>query len=81
MGKERRGYVVLAMMSVCLSLFVLLFGAIQENRNNHRFCDVFNTLISSSPAPQPADPKKDPSRARSYDIYIKFVALDKSLGC
>lgn len=81
MGKERRGYIVLVLISMILSGAVLLFGVVQERNNEHKFCDVFDTLISSSPRPTPANPKTDPSRARSYEIYVKFVALDKSLGC
>lgn len=81
MGKERRGYIILVLISMILSGAVLLFGVIQQDRNDHKFCDMFNTIINSSPAPKPADPKKDPSRARSYNIYVKFVTLDKSLGC
>jgi len=80
MKKERRSYIVLASMSILLSMFVLLFGAYQTNANNHRFCDLFNALITQ-PVPKPADPHKDPSRARSYDLYVKFVKLDHNLGC
>jgi hypothetical protein len=80
MGKERRGYVILALMSILLSLAVLLLGSRQISDNNHRFCDLFNALLTP-PVPKPANPAKDPSRERSYVLYIKFQTLDKSLGC
>ena len=80
MKKERRGYVVLVLISVFLSLMVLLYGAKVENNNEHKFCDLFGALLST-PAPKPADPQKDPSRARSYKLYLKFKALDHNLGC
>ena len=80
MNKERRGYVVLALISIVLSAAVLLLGVQLQKENDHKFCDVFDTLISGTP-PKPADPKTDPSRARSYELYVKLVHLDKSLGC
>jgi hypothetical protein len=67
-------------MSILLSLGVLLFGVNQVNTNNHKFCDLFNALLTT-PVPKPADPKKDPSRERSYELYIKFQTLDRALGC
>ena len=80
MGRERRAYVVLAIISMMLSGLVLLYGINQQKANDHKFCDVFGTLISGT-APLPANPKTDPSRARTYKLYVKFVALDRSLGC
>lgn len=77
---SRRPYIVLAVISVVLSVAVLLLGVQEQHSNNHKFCDVFNALISTQ-VPRPADPKKDPSRERSYEIYVKFVVLDRALGC
>jgi hypothetical protein len=80
MKPERRGYVVLVLISVFLSLTVLLYTAKQQRDSNHQFCDVFNALVQT-PVHKPADPKADPSRERSYEIYLKFVKLDRNLGC
>jgi hypothetical protein len=79
--KERRGYIILVLISVFLSGIVVVYGTIQQDANDHKFCDLFNTLVVAKPIPKPANPKTDPSRARSYDIYVKFRALDRSLGC
>lgn len=80
MTKERRAYLVLVFISIILSLSVLLLGAKQQRESDHQFCDVFNALVAT-PVHKPADPKKDPTRERSYEIYVKFVKLDRNLGC
>ena len=80
MVHERRGYIVLALISIALSLTVLLLGVHHTTSSNHKFCDLFNTMLAS-PTPKPADTKTDPSRARSYKLYLKLKVLDRSLGC
>jgi len=78
--KERRAYIVLVAISIFLSMAVFVLGHQAIHDSNHKFCDLFNALLVH-PAPKPADPKKDPSRERSYLIYQKFKLLDHNLGC
>jgi hypothetical protein len=69
--------VLMCLITAGLSLFISLQVAAV---NNHKFCDVLNEFISV-PAPKPADPSAHPSRVKDYEAYVKFVHLDKSLGC
>ena len=78
--KERYSYVVLVTISILLSAAAVFIGAVHDNDNQRKFCDLV-TSIASEPAPKPADPTKDPSRARSYILFQKVEKLDKSLGC
>lgn len=78
--KERYSYVILVLISVLLSGGAVIFGIVHDAANQRKFCDVVSS-IATKPIQKPADPKKDPSRERSYTIYMKFVHLDHSLGC
>ena len=50
------------------------------NDSQHKWCQVVNT-ITSIPVSPPANPKADPSRERSWEFFIEFVDLKRSLGC
>lgn len=89
--RERRSYIVLVSISVMLSVLTFFLALHQTNMNanrleteqaanNRKFCDVINSFIVTK-VPKPADPKANPSRERNWELYIKFVRLDNSLGC
>jgi hypothetical protein len=78
--KERRGYVVLVLISTFLSIATYIAGVYSVNGDEKKFCDLINSLVAI-PAQKPTDPSADPSRERSYIIYQKFEKLDHSLGC
>jgi hypothetical protein len=80
MKKERRGYVVLVLLSVFLSVATYAAGVRKQTTDEHKFCDIV-TFSLSVPAPKPADPKAHPSRQRAYEGYQKVVRLGQSLGC
>ena len=78
--RERRAYIVLALISVALSLLSILYSVRLITDSNHQWCDIVNTIVVT-PVPKPPDPKAHPSRQRAYEYYQKFVKLDISLGC
>lgn len=80
MVRERYSFIILVLISVILSGSALMISIKQNRDSDRKWCQVVDSLIIT-PAIKPADPKKDPSRERSYEIYIKLVNLDKALGC
>ena len=70
----------LAALIVLLAGVNLLYTARAVSESNHKFCGVV-TAITSRPVPRPADPKANPSRATSYEWYLRFVRLGRDLGC
>jgi hypothetical protein len=77
---ERRAYVVLVLISVFLSLASTVFAVHRADQDGKKFCDIIGAAIAK-PVPQPKDPKKDPSRERAYEYYLRFKTLDQRLGC
>jgi hypothetical protein len=80
-GKERKGFIILALMSIALSIGVLVFGSVQLANNNHKFCIIFYNITSSKSPPKPQDPKAHPSREQAYEQYQRFLTLGRELGC
>lgn len=79
-ASERRGFIVLALIS-CLTAFIATMVSLKAiNDSQHKWCQVVNT-ITSIPVSPPANPKADPSRERSWEFFIEFVDLKRSLGC
>lgn len=78
--RERRAYVVLVFISICLSVATYVFAVRAINAADHKFCDIISAT-TSTPVPAPTDPAKDPSRERAYIFYLKFKELDRNLGC
>jgi hypothetical protein len=58
----------------------LLYTANAVRNSNHAWCGVV-TAITSKPVPRPASPASNPSRATSYEWYLRFVQLGHDLGC
>lgn len=79
--KERRAYVILAVISILLSASVLMFGIYRANQNNHKFCDLFTFALAANPVPKKPAPGADPKVIRAYEGYVKFKELTRSLGC
>ena len=80
MRDDRYSFLVLVGMSVVLAVFATLMTLYEIGQNNHKFCQIIHTA-SVNPAPKPVNPKANPSRERSYQGYIQFVNLGRSLGC
>lgn len=80
--KERYSYVVLAAIMVILTVLQGAYEQHQQDYNNHKFCDILTVSLRVKPVPiKPADPKKDPVRARQYEGYVLVHKLAESLGC
>ena len=80
MPTERRGFVVLALLS-CLTAFIATMVSLKAiNDSQHKWCQVVNT-ITAIPIPKPEHPEADQSRERAYEFYTEFVDLKRSLGC
>lgn len=78
--KARYSFVVLAAMALLLSAGNLLFTTHEVSTNNRKFCQVVNAT-TAVPVAKPADPGANPSRETSYEWYLRFAALGRSLGC
>jgi hypothetical protein len=80
--RERKAFVVLAVMMVVLAVFCILFSIQEVSNSDHKFCQLVTASLKESPVPtKPADPKLHPSRERLYDNYEIVVHLGHSLGC
>ena len=73
--RRRSGLVVVVLFAASL-----LYTAHAVSDSNHKFCGVVSA-ITARPVPKPADPRANPSRATSYEWYLRFVRLDRDLGC
>ena len=78
--KARRAYVILALISLALSGTSAAISQRAISSSDHKFCDVVSSFIAK-PVLKPSNPSADPSREQSYEWYIRFAKLDKSLGC
>jgi hypothetical protein len=78
--KERYSFIVLVIISLLLSAGTFFAGLVHSDDEGRKFCDIVST-IATKPIEKPADPVADPSRERSFVIYMKFKHLDRSLGC
>jgi hypothetical protein len=78
--KLRYRVFLLVIMMLLPSALAVGISLYEIGQNNHKFCDVIDAALSG-PAPKPANPVTDPSRARAYTDYVKFVSLGHTLGC
>lgn len=79
--KVRWAYVVLAMLSLGLSVLTVLFVIKEVSDSNHKFCQIITTSLAPGPIAQPANPKKNPGQEKLYENYILVRDLGISLGC
>ena len=70
----------LALLIAALAGANLLYTAHAVDGSNHKWCSVIDA-ITARPVPKPADPAANPSRATSYEWYLRFVRLGHDLGC
>lgn len=78
--KVRYSFVFLVILS-CLTAFVAVMVSLSAvNSSNHKWCQIV-TSLTAVPVPKPPDPTANPSRERSWEIYVQFVELKRSLGC
>jgi hypothetical protein len=78
--RERRGYVVLVLISLIFSAGVFMINNQQQKQDEQKFCQLLDASLSV-PVPRPANPAANPSRQRAFELYMKAVRLDHSLGC
>lgn len=78
--KIRYSFIVLVSLSILLAFVSVMVSLKAVSDNNHKWCQIVNT-ITAIPVPKPAKPKADPSRERSWEFYIEFIDLQRSLGC
>lgn len=78
--KTRYSFIFLVMLSVVGSILAVFISVQQIANSNHKWCQIV-TSITAMPVPKPADPTANPSRERSWEIYVQFVELKRSLGC
>jgi len=60
-------------------------AAIVENQHqvtaaSQQWCTTLD-LLTRTPISKPGDPKANPSREASYELYLDFVHLRKQFGC
>ena len=78
--RVNRSAVALVLLVAVLAAANLLYTANAVRNSNHAWCGVV-TAITSKPVPKPADPASNPSRATSYEWYLRFMRLGHDLGC
>lgn len=52
----------------------------QVTTASRQWCTTLN-LLTRTPVPKPADPKANPSREISYELYADFMNLRQQFGC
>lgn len=79
---RRASWAVVVLFAISAAGIVgnLLWTAHEISASNHKFCQVI-TATTAVPVPRPADPSANPSRETSYEWYVRFVDLGRSLGC
>ena len=70
----------LVLLVAVLAAANLLYTANAVRNSNHAWCGVV-TAITAKSVPKPANPGANPSRATSYEWYLRFVQLGRDLGC
>lgn len=60
--------------------YSLWHGQHALSSNNQQWCTAL-TDLTSSPIAKPADPKANPSREFSYELYTDFKGLKTKFGC
>lgn len=70
----------IAVVSLALAAANVAFTVHQVSANDQKFCQVI-TGFTAVPVPKPADPAANPSREQSYEWYLRFADLGRSLGC
>jgi hypothetical protein len=79
-SKTARAIVALFLIAFVLAASALLITSEEIAANNAKWCTAM-VLITSHPAPKPADPAKNPSRVQAYQLYTTFRTLRRKLGC
>jgi len=78
--RERRGYVILALMSIGLSVAVLLISINTDKATAQKFCQVI-ALHLKEPVIKPPFPKNTPNLQLQWELHLRRIALAKELGC
>lgn len=82
------GVMVLALTGAVVWLVIVNNNNVARNEqeivhnqqlSDHRWCSTMDLLTAK--AVPPADPKTDPSRAATYELYVDFVRLKDEFGC
>ena len=79
--RERRAYIILVVISILLSTAVFLLGLKEQDRNNHRWCQIITVSLSETKVKKPANPNAHTKQAQLYRNYQLVVDLSHSLGC
>lgn len=74
---QKLAYVVLALISVCLSVLVMLNSIRLTQANRTRTCELLG-VITSNNVTAPAHPVQEPSQEAEYQRHQRYVALDRS---
>lgn len=78
--KERYSFIILVIISVICSSAAVGYSIRLNSESEHKWCQIVDSL-TANPVPKPVNPKADPSRERSWEIYLEFISLRRSLGC
>lgn len=60
--------------------FAVLSNQHQVASSQQQWCDTLD-LLTRTPVPKPADPKANPSREATYELYRDFVKLKDKFNC
>lgn len=81
--EDRRtvAYVLLALLSVLLSVGTVLFVIKEVNEANHRWCQLIQASVPAKAPVKPADPASNPAQEKKYHNYVLVYNLGRGLGC
>jgi hypothetical protein len=77
--RERRAYVVLAVICIALCLGVFLLSVDTAKNNDRKFCEVL-VIQTQYPVPQPVI-SGNPQEMKAWRVYNGRLKLAHDLGC
>ena len=60
--------------------YAIWHGNSTISANNQDWCTALK-ILTKTPVPYPANPKENPSRVFSYDLYESFRSIEIKFGC
>lgn len=77
---RRLGSAIRENLGTLLAITSIAFTLVYVRYEGHLFCQVI-TGVTSTPAQRPAHPAATPAQEKQFELYQKFVALSRGLGC
>lgn len=79
--KERKAYIMLACLSLVLSVLTILFVMDRISESDHKWCQLIQSAQPVHPPAKPLNPGVHPDQDAAYHKYKLVYDLGVSLGC